>query len=304
MPTKILDNLYCIDPRPGNVVVGFICSYLLISGGEAAIIEPGPDAGVENVVAELREMGFDYKVKYVIATHIHLDHGGGLGRMLKMLPNAVGLVHPRAVKHLLRPAKWWEASRTALGWLGELYGEPMPAPPDRVRGVEDGEELRLGGLTLRIIHTVGHASHHVSVFLPGERLLFTGDSAGIYLREADVVVPTTMPPFRLDPYIESLEKQIELDPEILAYTHTWIADDGRRRLERHKTHVLKLLEYTIEAVRSGVERGKLLSLLAERDDEIKKTLKYIGGRNVLELLVDLAVEGLYLEALKRVGGEG
>jgi len=293
-------DFYCIDPRPKNIVVGFICSYVLVSGNEAVVIEPGPDSGAENVVEELKKLGLADMVKYVIATHIHLDHGGGLGRMLQLLPKAVGLVHPRAVKHLIDPTKLWKASRAALGWLGEVYGKPTPAPPDRLLGVEDGQEFRLGDLTLRIVHTVGHASHHISIYVPERRLLFTGDSAGIYLKEIDKVVPTTMPPFRFDPYVESIEKQIKLDPETLAYTHTWIAGNGRSRLEKHKEHVLKLLDDVIEGLKAGVGREGLLEFLAKRDDDIRHILSYIKGNDVLNLLVELAIEGLYLEAEERL----
>src|SRR5256886_2405878 len=95
-------------------------------------------------------------VDYVLLTHVHLDHAGGAGRLMQELPNAVAVLHPRGAPHMIDPSRLIEGSRAVYGErLEQLYGQLLPIPAARVRVVEDGERVRLGGRTLEPIHVPG-----------------------------------------------------------------------------------------------------------------------------------------------------
>lgn len=295
---KIDQNLYCIgvDPFPD-----FIKSYVLILDNEAVLIETGPVAGSDSLLIKLEELKIIDKIKYVIVTHIHLDHGGGMGKILRNIKNAIGIVHPRAVKHLINPKKLWYASKESLGWLAELYGEPEPAPKDKLMGVKDGYEIKIGKSQLKIIHTVGHASHHISVYDKSSETLFVGDSAGIYLKEFNMIIPTTMPPFILDYYLKSIDKQVALKPKRLAYTHTGMLNKNYNTLIEYKTTVLKWLDYLIECVKAGIEDP--IKCISFRDEKVKKLVNVLNERQHLKLLLDLSLKGLVEEAIKISGSQ-
>ncbi len=298
--TRITDTLYCVDVTPPELGVPFICSYVVASQGELAVIETGPTSSADLLVEALQEIGGE--VRAVIPTHIHLDHGGGVGSLLRRLESAKAYVHPRAVKHLVDPGKLWTAARDALGWLAEVYRAPEPAPPERLVATEDGMEVRVGSLELRIIHTPGHASHHQSVIL-GDGTLFVGDSAGIYVASEDYIVPTTMPVIRLDLYMESLEKQIALNPSRLAYTHYGVAEDGAEVLRRHRAQVEAWVKGVAEALDSGDDSYEsVLERIKLYDPEAEKLARIVEMSRAYEILVRLSVEGLAMEVRRRRQG--
>lgn len=286
-----------VDVTPGELGVPFICAYIVRSGGDVAVVEAGPAATASRVYEALSEEGMLNAVRYVIPTHIHLDHGGGTGTLLRLLPTATAVVHPRAVRHVVSPGKLWAEARQALGWLAEVYGEPEPAEPGRVRASKDGEILKLGDVGLEIIHTPGHASHHQSVLLVEESLLFTGDSAGIFIPACNCTVPTTMPPLRLDMYLDSLSKQISRRPARLGYTHYGVVDGGLPMLEKQRKQVTLWLSAVKEAESRGVrELGEVLDLVARYDKEAAKLKPLAERYRLLKLLVELSIEGLRAEA--------
>lgn len=298
--TRVADTLYCVDVTPPELGVPFICSYVVASQGELAVIETGPTSTADLLAETLREIGGE--VKAIIPTHIHLDHGGGVGSLLRRLEGAKAYVHPRAVKHLVNPDKLWAAARDALGWLAEVYRAPEPVPSERLVATEDGMEVGIGNLALRIIHTPGHASHHQSVLL-GDGTLFVGDSAGIYVASEDYVVPTTMPVIRLDLYLKSLDKQIALNPSRLAYTHYGVAEGGVELLRRHKAQVEAWIKGVSEALDSGDDSYEsVLGRIKQYDPEAEKLARIMDMSRAYEILVRLSVEGLVMEIRRRRRG--
>ena len=298
--TRITDTLYCVDVTPPELGVPFICSYIVVSRGEAAVIETGPTSSTEILVEALNQLGTE--VKAVIPTHIHLDHGGGVGSLLKHLESAKAYVHPRAVKHLADPAKLWAAARYALGWLAEVYQAPEPAPRERLVAAEDGAKIRVGDMELRIVHTPGHASHHQSILME-DGTLFVGDSAGIYIARENYVIPTTMPVIRLDLYLESLEKQIALNPSRIAYTHYGVAENGVGVLRRHRIQVDAWVRGVREALEAGEESNEaILGRIARYDPEAEKLKGIVGKSRAYEILVRLSVEGLVMEVRRQMQG--
>ena len=200
---EIGKNLFIVELETGGFK-NLICSYV-IKGKKPFLVESGPSNSVPNLLFGLKELDVKLEdVKYVAVTHIHLDHGGGVGSLLKFLPNAKVIVHPRGIPHLVDPEKLWYSSQKVLGFVSEIFGKPEPVPKERVIPVTEGI-LDLGNEAKLIVsETLGHASHNLSFQESFNGGIFPGDAAGTYLPEFNVVVPTTPPPFYLDSALTSL----------------------------------------------------------------------------------------------------
>jgi len=166
-------------------------------------------------------------VRYVIVTHVHLDHAGGAGNLMQRLPNAEFLVHPYGARHMIDPAKLEASARGVYGdeLFDRIYGALVPVPADRVRTMQDGAETRLGNRTLRFVDTPGHARHHFCVHDSLTNGWFSGDTFGLSYREFDTdrgafVFPTTTPvQFDPDALRASLKKLFDVKPDCMYLTH-------------------------------------------------------------------------------------
>lgn len=145
-------------------------------------VENNTTHAVPLLLKTLKEQGLEpEQVLYLIITHVHLDHAGGSSALIQACPNATLLAHPRAARHIIDPSKLVQSASQVYGEenFKKLYGQIHPIPSQRVRTVEDGEEIRFGSRTLRFIHTRGHANHHFCIYDSGSEGIFTGDSFGI-----------------------------------------------------------------------------------------------------------------------------
>lgn len=230
---QIGKNLYQVELETGGFK-NLICSYIL-KGDKIFLVESGPTSSVPRLIEGLKELDIPLEsVKYVAVTHVHLDHGGGAGTLLKSLPNASVIVHPRGVSHLVDPTRLWESAQSVLGYVSDIFGKPEPVPKERIIPMTEGSFDLGSGAKLTVTETVGHASHNLSFLESFNNGLFPGDAAGTYFPEFDLVMPTTPPPFRLDCALASLDKLISLDPAVLYYSHFGKASNAVRRLGDYK----------------------------------------------------------------------
>ena len=201
-------------------------------------MESGPTSSVPNLISGLKELGISFEdVQYLAITHVHLDHGDGAGTLLKFLPNAKVLVHQRGMHHLINPERLWQSAQTVLGFVSEIFGKPEPVPKERIIPITEGTFDLGDGAKLKVIETLGHASHNLSYQESFNSGVFPGDAAGTYFPEFDVVVPTTPPPFHLDAALASLDKLINLKPSVLYYSHFGKAADAVQRLKDYKVQL-------------------------------------------------------------------
>jgi glyoxylase-like metal-dependent hydrolase (beta-lactamase superfamily II) len=257
---EIGKNLYQVDLETGGFK-NLICSYIL-RGAKTIIVESGPTSSVHRLVDGLKELNFRLEdVEYVAVTHVHLDHGGGAGTLLKALPNAKVIVHPRGMPHLINPQRLWESAQSVLGLVSEIFGAPEPVSEERIIPVTEGSFDLDSGAKLKVIETVGHASHGLSFHESSNNGVFPGDAAGTYLPEFDVVMPTTPPPFHLDSALASLDKLISLNPSFLYYSHFGKASNAVQRLRDYKLQ----LQLWARIAEQGVRDNKSLE---EIRDEI------------------------------------
>jgi glyoxylase-like metal-dependent hydrolase (beta-lactamase superfamily II) len=296
---KINESLYLTDLKPAGFA-NFIASYTVL-GDKIAIVETGPTSTVNNLLRGLNEIGIKYgDVSFIAVSHIHLDHGGGAGTLMRHLPNAKLIVHPRGASHLVNPEKLWTQSRQVLGKVAELYEAPESVSPERILPASDGMTVDLGrGVELEAIETLGHASHHFSYFEKNSRTLFPGDAAGIYLNQFDVIVPTTPTPFHLETTLASIEKLKKKAPKFLCYTHFGVAMDAIEKLERHAAQ----LRLWAEIVTDGLLKGETLEAISEgirqKDPAVRAVSDYMRTHPILGRgVVNQNVQG-FMEYLQK-----
>lgn len=219
-------GIYCIDTfyyRPK-----LDGCYLVRQDGEAALIDTGTSHVAPAVMELLARLDLKpEQVKYVIPTHVHLDHAGGTGQLMALLPEARMVIHPRGARHMNHPEKIVAGTIAVYGEevFRERYGTILPVPEERTIEAGDGFEVSLAGRKLRCIHTEGHARHHFCVWDEQSRGLFTGDTFGMSYRELDteqgpfMILPSTPIDFDPEAWHTSLERLLRLQPEQLYLTH-------------------------------------------------------------------------------------
>ncbi|MDR1993789.1 MAG: MBL fold metallo-hydrolase [Nitrososphaerota archaeon] len=280
MHTKqIGKNIYQVELDTGGFKQ-LICSYI-ITGSTPVLIESGPTNSVPNLLSSIQELGMAPKdIAYIAVTHIHLDHGGGAGTLLKALPNAKVLVHPRGVAHLIDPECLWTASQAVLGYVSEVFGKPEPVSQDRIIPITHGR-LDLGNdNTLTILETLGHASHNISFYESINGGVFPGDAAGTYLPEYRVVVPTTPPPFYLESALLSLDKLIDLKPTTLYFSHFGPADDAINRLKTYKTQLQLWADITKKGVDTNLSLEEIRNIIIKTDPIMTTLNSYIQNHPI------------------------
>lgn len=283
MPTQRLNNhLYLIDLKPVEIE-NFIASYVLKGADSTVIIETGPTCSIPNLLSGLREIGIKNKdVHFVAVSHIHIDHAGGAGTLLQHLPNAKLLVHAKGAPHMINPQKLWEASKQVLGEIAIAYKEIQPVPENRVVTPVDGTVFDLGGgVQLKVLETLGHASHHLGYYENSNKGVFQGDAAGIYIPQLDVTMPTTPAPFHLEMTLASIQKIMDMMPKRLYYTHFGPVNNAVNRLKAY-TMQLKLWKKIVsEALKEGDNLQVMYEKILENDQQMMMAADFIKNHMVL-----------------------
>ena len=182
----------------------------LLPGEEPALVEAGPAADGPAVMEALERRGLSGgDLAHVVVTHIHLDHAGGAGGLARRFPTADVWVHERGAPHLADPTRLVASTARTYGEdrMRALFGTTLPVDADRIRTVRDGDTIALGGRSLEVLHTPGHASHHVALVDSRTGGVFTGEAVGSHLPWVDVYRPALPPPeVDVEAAIESIER--------------------------------------------------------------------------------------------------
>ncbi|WP_456326264.1 MBL fold metallo-hydrolase [Palaeococcus sp. (in: euryarchaeotes)] len=293
---KVEDELYLVDlPQRLRGFRKFISSWVLKDGEKALVVDVGPASTIGLLKEALDKLGIK-KVEYVLLTHIHLDHAGGIGHFLELYPKAKVVVNQRGEKHLINPTKLWEASKKTLGELALVYGEIKPVPEKNIyRG-----NVGFWGVDVEIIYTPGHAPHHQSYVL--DEYLFSGDSVGVFLKLDDGIYlrPATPPRFVKELYEESLDKMLKVGRKKICFAHFGMYENSEKLIKRHKEQINTWVSTVREAMEEcpGEDVSKVLNIagekLIERDNLFANYLKLdddIQGRE--ERFIKNSLIGIY-----------
>lgn len=206
----------------------FDAAYLLVQQGRAAFIDTGTAFAGPRLLGALQALGLGPEsVDWVIPTHVHLDHAGGVGQLMRALPQARVLVHPRGARHIVDPSMLWQGASAVYGAaeMARSYGELLPVPAERVLSTADGMVVRLGDRPLLIADTPGHARHHHCIWDETSRGWFTGDTFGLSYREFDsprgAWIAPTATPVQFEPEVlqASVRRLLAREPACMYLTH-------------------------------------------------------------------------------------
>jgi glyoxylase-like metal-dependent hydrolase (beta-lactamase superfamily II) len=272
---KVNDFIHLIDLKPMGIE-NYIASYVL-RGEKVAIIETGPTVSIENLLGGLEKIGIKTEeVDYVAVSHVHIDHAGGAGTLIHHLPNAKLLVHKRGAPHLINPQKLWTQTKQVLREIAELYQKFEPVPKEKVIAATDGMKIDLGqSFELKVLETLGHASHHLSFYENKSNGIFSGDTAGIYLNKFDVIVPTTPAPFNLEMTLASITRLAEMKPKNLYYTHFGQVGDAVRRLETYKNRLKLWAEIILKEMKTEDKPKKIYQKILMEDPQINAIADFL-----------------------------
>lgn len=269
-PSQVAPGIFLID-LGFQGTAGTIGAYLLAGNDELALIETGPTTTRANLELGIHEAGFDIRdVTRLVPTHIHLDHAGAAGGLMRDHPRMRITLHPGGAPFLIDPERLVKSAARIYGErMDELWGEVAALPADRVDTVEDDERLQIAGHTLHVRYTPGHAGSHISLFDEASRTLFTGDSAGARIAPSEYVCPTVPPPeIDLDVWRHSIDVLRQFGASQLALTHFGTFTD----VDRHLDDLIPNAESVLAIARDELTSGHGLDDVTARILDLERAL--------------------------------
>lgn len=296
-------GIHAIDTH--YVRAGLDASHLIVQSGRAAFVDTGPTSAVPHLLTALAQLDIGVEqVDLVLLTHVHLDHAGGAGVLMRALPNARAVIHPRGARHMSDPSKLIDGSIAVYGEAAfrELYGEIAPIASERIVVAEDGMRVRLAQRELELIHTPGHALHHYCIVDRAAAAVFTGDNFGISYRDLDTargafIYPTTTP-VHFDPEAmhASLERIMSFNPAAIYLTHfSRVTELQRLAGDLHECidgFVALARRHASAADRGALIRRDMFDFLSRRLDAHGFAADQALRREIIGMDVDLNAQGL------------
>jgi glyoxylase-like metal-dependent hydrolase (beta-lactamase superfamily II) len=242
----VLDDLWTGRART-------IAAALLESDGHRAVIDPGPGSTLETFRQQLQVHGLAVRdLDAILLTHIHLDHAGATGALVRENPRLSVYVHRLGAPHMVDPSKLLaSAARLWPNDLQRLFGDALPVPEGNLRILEGGETLALGARKLEVVYTPGHASHHVSYFDQAEGVAFVGDTTGVRIEGHPFVMPATPPPdIDLSIWDTSFAAILERKPSRLFLTHFGYSDNPSEHILLFRERLHRWAAMAEQAIRT------------------------------------------------------
>ncbi len=266
-PIQLNDRIYVIDGY--DLGVPERTGTYVIDEQELTLVDTGPSPSVKHVKKGLEALGFTLdQLKYIIVTHIHLDHAGGTGLLLQDCPNATVVVHPRGARHLADPERLAAGAREVYGArFSELFEPIIPVPTERLLIKGEGDSLKIGPMcTLKFLDTPGHAKHHFSIYDPVSNGMFTGDTVGIRYEQliddcVDLFLPSTSPnQFEPEAMRQAIDRMLGLDLACMYFGHFGKTDIPTEALRQ----VSEWLDVFMEEAQSVFAEQQGYEVLAHR----------------------------------------
>jgi glyoxylase-like metal-dependent hydrolase (beta-lactamase superfamily II) len=280
---RLADDLWLID-TVFQGEPGVIACYLLTGPDGLALVDVGSSASVAELLAGVERAGFDpHAIEHLVLTHIHLDHAGASGTLVRQMPRAHVYVHRLGAPHLVDPSRLLVSAERIYGdRMQILWGQMEPVPQDRLVTIDDGDLLRVGSRRLRVLYTPGHAVHHVAFHDETHNEVFAGDVAGVRLEGASFVRPPTPPPdLDLEQWYASIERLDALDPRVVYLPHFGAFGDVRGHLRQLRERLGAWGQLMLAGIRDGKSDAELAAdLAAHYDPELAPDVPRVGDDTV------------------------
>lgn len=270
----LADDLWQIDLRHQGQS-GVIASYLLTGPAGPALVDVGPGAAVPRLLEGIRAVGVEPEaIEHLLLTHVHLDHAGATGTLLRQMPRARAYVHHIGAPHLIRPEKLIASAERIYGdQMATLWGEILPVPAERLVEIDEDTTLRAGSRELRVLYTPGHAVHHAAFYDARHGEVFAGDVAGVRVPGGGTVRPPTPPPdLDLEAWETSIARIEELAPRAVYLAHFGPARDVGPHLAQLRARLRRWGEIVLAGMRTGEPVERLAARLADDLDAAVATL--------------------------------
>ena len=310
---SLSDNLYLIDTgmnRPGHTGC-----YLLEDSGELAFIDTGSSNNVAGLLEIISELGFTLDaVRYVMPTHVHLDHAGGAGRLMANCPKAQLVVHHKGAPHMIDPSRLQQGATAVYGeeLFQQVFGDLVPVDASRVVAAADGDRFPLGSREILFIDTPGHANHHGCFFDTRDRALFTGDTFGLSYPEFNkpdnpwIMATTTPVAFDPEAWFNSLERLMALEPATACLTHFGQLSDPAREVTKLRKSIEQHVAVALQEEARAEETGRYDRLHQALQQVLLDSLENHGvelpadqQKTLLALDLDLNAKGLEVWLIRR-----
>ncbi|MCP4755943.1 MAG: MBL fold metallo-hydrolase [Proteobacteria bacterium] len=286
--TQVASNVFYLDSR--RVTDFGVSGVYLVVGDGITLIETGTTLVAPFILKAVDEIGFaEEDIKRAVVTHIHLDHAGATGWLVRRLPHLQVYVHERGLKHLLNPSKLIDSAKTVYGNLENIlaiHGDILPVDGGNLVPVRDTRLDIGGGVELEIFDAPGHASHHLCLFEPDSGCLFSGEALGHQHPENGVLLPAVAPPgFDYEASLETVGKIRDRQPQTVCFSQfgqrrdtSAVMETSERQLRlnyellldlfKREMDTQKIMDEVMKAQATGDENhdillhGSLMSLLA------------------------------------------
>jgi glyoxylase-like metal-dependent hydrolase (beta-lactamase superfamily II) len=223
---------------------------------DGLIVDPGPSSSMETLLA-----GLEGEPRGLLLTHIHLDHAGASGSLVRRFPGLRVYVHEAGAPHLIDPEKLLKSAGRLYGDdMERLWGDVLPVPAENIVALEGGESIE----GFRVAYAPGHASHHVVYLHEATGDAYVGDIAGVRIPPLDFTIPPTPPPdIDVEAWERSLDAVAEWDPARVCLTHFGFAEDAQAQLGRARER----LRWLAELARDG-DREAFMDRVAAEVEEV------------------------------------
>lgn len=282
-----------------------IATALVESDGHRALVDPGPGSTLATLRKELHAHSLSVSdIEALLLTHIHLDHAGATGALVRENPRLAVYVHKLGAPHMIDPSKLLaSAARLWPSDLQQLFGEALSVPAENLRILEGGETIAFGPRKIEVAYTPGHASHHVSYFENLEGVAFVGDTTGIRIEGHSYVMPATPPPdIDLQLWDSSFATILERKPKQLFLTHFGFSEHPAEHIAQFRERLHRWMDTTENILQKAKsDAAALESFLSTMRAEIAAHLPPEEVEQyILTAGLNLSFLGLARHARKRV----
>jgi glyoxylase-like metal-dependent hydrolase (beta-lactamase superfamily II) len=315
-PVQITENVFLIDDF--DLSMAERTGTYLLKEEKITLIETSASPSVPYILEGLGALGISpADISYIIVTHIHLDHAGGAGLMLKHCPEAKVIVHPKGARHLSDPSRLIQGAKAVYGdKFKQLFDPIVEIPEDRLIIKDDGDTLQIGNnVALEFLDTPGHANHHFSIYHPRVNGIFSGDTAGIfypqlYRKGIEFYLPSTSPnQFDPEKMLQSINRFKELKIDRVYFGHYGMSENPGEAFRQVESWLEIFVEEAKQVLIDESDSAKHVDTITQRlYDKIKTHLQQQGledSHPIYELLyldVNVSAMGLAHYLNKSNGG--
>lgn len=249
-------------------------------------MDPGPSVSLPVLRKKLAEQGLSFgDLDMILLTHIHLDHAGATGTLLRENPRLRVWVHEFGGARITDPTRLLQSARRLYGdAMDHLYGEVLPVPAERITALAGGEEIGIGSRKFGVLYTPGHASHHVSFLDEAEGTAFVGDTSGIRIENQRFVMPVTPPPdVDLHEWPASIAGILERKPQRLFLTHFGYAEQPEEHFAEFTERIFRWSGEVRRGLEQDNEDGERMARFVEMaSGELRAVLPGVEGERYVK----------------------